>query len=1020
MKNKQATHGPHYFIQGRYRVIESLGKGASGAVYLVEDESPPQKHFALKEVTHLVREERADFTYDAAALQRLDHPALPRIHQLLQNDSRDGFCLLMDYCQGSNLEVMRQLMPGKRFSLQAAMTLMSPIMDAVSYLHRQHPHLIHGDIKPSNIIAPVAGTSSASKLVDFGGVISFARGDSTQASTSPFRAPEQFNGKTSRRSDIYALGAVFYTLLTGTVPATALDRLARLEAGEPDPLLQIRRFIPSAPIIVDAIERAMSLSRHSRFDSAEQFRKALWQVMHIEHVLPLLPNLKVAAPERAQKESNNGSDPVTPEETVAASPAEAASLGETTSVELPPAPALPGEGMPVPRHKQRHTSTKHPAIANYTGGTVIRKKRRRKPRVLLPAMLVLLLVSVTGLGVVLSLYQTYSAQYQSAVTQAHDGVSNLQTGLSLLQTWSKNPYNALQVTRAQQRFVSASTDFAQLNAELQSVPGAARLMPGNTSRLSAALHLVPIALEVSSAGITACHVLNLIVSRFHQPFDVGSGLTLADIGAIDKGFRQIEADINRVKGQINALSPQDLQVDPGAGKVVAAFHRYLPSLEALLRQTDQLLPVLPALLGVPNPAYYIVEILDNSNLRPGGGIIKDYGYVTFIGGRLSSAHIDDANLLDSRFQATGNSLPLPSVYRWFDPGSQGWGLRDSNLDADFPTDARYAEQNFKSEGGRVAPLGVIAITPALMEKALKISGPIAIPELHVTVTADNLTALIRYYQVGPGSHAHPGGVLLSPDQPAHASRYFTDLLAQRYLARIHRLPAATLVVPEFVQMFTTALRTKDLQVYFNSPAAEGLLQLAHVDAAIPAAPGDTFFVVDANTANNNANQFITSTMDDRVAIDGSGRVSHVTTIRYAWLTSGDVNGPPLYQDYVRIYVPPGSTLRSQQGWQPAGISTAFGHQVWAGSFTLAYGQSRILTFSWVEKGMVKKDAAGWHYHYLIARQAGATRTLNARFTIPACAARIQTSGGHLSRNGQVMMLTQPITEDANLGITYTC
>jgi hypothetical protein len=305
-----------------------------------------------------------------------------------------------------------------------------------------------------------------------------------------------------------------------------------------------------------------------------------------------------------------------------------------------------------------------------------------------------------------------------------------------------------------------------------------------------------------------------------------------------------------------------------------------------------------------------------------------------------------------------------------------------------------------------------------MQKALAISGPIAVPELHVTVTADNLTALIHYYQLGSGSHA--GSILLSPNQPSNASRYFTELLAQHFLARIHRLPSANLAVPEFVEMFSTALRTKDLQVYFNSPAAEGLLQLAHVDAAIPAAPGDSSFVVDANIANNNANQFITSAMDDRVAIDGSGKVSHITTIRYAWLTSGDVNGPPLYQDYLRIYVPPGSTLQRQQGWQSGGISTAFAHQVWAGSFTLAYGQTRILTFSWVEKGMVKKDAAGWHYHYLIARQAGAIRTLNAQFTLPACATSVQTSGGHLSRNGQIMMLTQPITEDANLGINYIC
>src|SRR5260370_22416272 len=111
----------------------------------------------------------------------------------------------MDYVEGSSLEVMRPLMPGKRFSLHAAMTLMSPIMDAVSYLHRQHPPLIHGHIKPSNIISPSAGAPTPLKLVDFGGVKNFFTDSPAQHSPPNFRAPEQYSG-TARPS------ACFYSL----------------------------------------------------------------------------------------------------------------------------------------------------------------------------------------------------------------------------------------------------------------------------------------------------------------------------------------------------------------------------------------------------------------------------------------------------------------------------------------------------------------------------------------------------------------------------------------------------------------------------------------------------------------------------------------------------------------------------------------------------------------------------------------------------------------------------------------
>ena len=169
MRDIQSSLRAGQLLREQYRVVKLLGQGASGAVYLVVDEQQRQKLYALKEVVHAVREGQRDFPFDVAALKQLDHPALPRVYRVFHDDNHDRFSILMDYVEGNSLEAMRQLMPGKRFSLHTAMTLMSPIMDAVSYLHRQHPPLIHGDIKPSNIILPGAAMASPSQLVDFGG-----------------------------------------------------------------------------------------------------------------------------------------------------------------------------------------------------------------------------------------------------------------------------------------------------------------------------------------------------------------------------------------------------------------------------------------------------------------------------------------------------------------------------------------------------------------------------------------------------------------------------------------------------------------------------------------------------------------------------------------------------------------------------------------------------------------------------------------------------------------------------------
>lgn len=1023
MNDMHSTLRAGHVIHGHYRVVDLLGQGASGAVYLVKDERNHQKRYALKEVMHAVREERRGFPFDAAALERLDHPALAGIDRVLQGMKRDRFYMLTDYVEGYNLEAMRQLMPGKRFSFHTAMTLMSPILDAVSYLHHQHPPLIHGDIKPSNIIAPNPGTLDPAKLVDFGGGKNACTDATAQQGTLNYRAPEQYGGKASRRTDIYALGATFYTLLTGAVPPAASDRLARIDAGEPDPLLPMSHFMPSGHTVNDAINCALSVRRHDRFASVEQFRAELWQVIHAyqgETHLPE-PTAVVPAGEQSEPPLPEQMDPPLIEETktgpddtvrvvhIAASignGAIQAAVHSTAASSGPPlAPAIPAEG-PLPVEVSWH------------GGSPVlrrRKRRKRKARTLSRVVLVLFLVCIIGSGVATAGYQMVSAQYQKDAALTQVGVTHLQTALSLLQTWSKTPLGAPSVTPAQREFAAAYADFAQLDADVQSAAGVSAVLPAYGPRVRAAFHLVPIAMEVARAGIVGCAALNVILSRLHEPFGASGGLSLGDLATIGNDFHRVEADVNQAIAQINALQPGDVQSDARVGKAIAALHHSLPSVQAVLRQADNLLPALPALLGVSAPAYYLVELLDSTQLRPGGGVIKDYGYAGFIGGRLSAAYITDAHLLDNSLTHSGRALPLPPAYRWFQLAPNGWNLRDSNLDADFPTAAGYAEQNYTRAGGRVPLQGVIAITFTFMANALAITGPISVPELHETVTAHNLVDRIHYYEPWLGGR---GGSILAPGAHAAGSRYFTQLLAKHFLARFHQVRSTALAA--LFQMLVSSLRTKDLQIYFGDAPAENLLRLSHIDAAIPPSTGDSLFVVDANVAADNANQYITGTVDDRVSIDGSGNATHHTAIRYAWGKNGPVFGSPLYSDYVRVYVPPGSLLQGQQGWQPGGASEAFDREVWAGSFTLSPGQIRTVTLTWTEKGVAKKDAAGWHYRYLIQRQAGSQWGLNVQVTVPSCAVRTRPSGGLTLHNGHTATLTRSLSEDTNLGIDYSC
>lgn len=185
--------------------------------------------------------------------------------------------------------------------------------------------------------------------------------------------------------------------------------------------------------------------------------------------------------------------------------------------------------------------------------------------------------------------------------------------------------------------------------------------------------------------------------------------------------------MDAVSAHLDQLQPADLQVDPRIGKLLTRLHTALPDIRAGLSAVEQFMSVAQAVLGIGTPAKYLHEVLDSTELRPGGGFMGNYGIATLSGGRLTSLHLTDVYLLDMPFVYSGKRVPFPPQYQWSPFVRWKWGLRDSNLDADFPTVARYGEQHYSLESVDGPLQGVIAITPASMQQALEIAGPLRIP-----------------------------------------------------------------------------------------------------------------------------------------------------------------------------------------------------------------------------------------------------------------------------------------------------
>jgi eukaryotic-like serine/threonine-protein kinase len=262
-------------LHHRYTVVGLIGSGGMGAVYLTDDNRLDGRRCALKETRLLydlspeaVQTLRYQFHREANTLARLDHPNLPKVSDYFLERDRDY--LVMDYIPGQDLgqvlAALRAHRDGRFLSEATVLAWFSQLCDALDYLHHQSPPILHRDVKPANIKLTPDGRV---KLVDFGLVKPLDPTDPRTITSLhgigslPYTPLEQYVGDlghTDPRSDLYALGATLYHLLTGEAPPSAQDRFLN-----PDALVLPRRVNPAtSPEVEAAILAAMALHPHDR------------------------------------------------------------------------------------------------------------------------------------------------------------------------------------------------------------------------------------------------------------------------------------------------------------------------------------------------------------------------------------------------------------------------------------------------------------------------------------------------------------------------------------------------------------------------------------------------------------------------------------------------------------------------------------------------------------------------------------------------------------------------------------
>jgi hypothetical protein len=544
-----------------------------------------------------------------------------------------------------------------------------------------------------------------------------------------------------------------------------------------------------------------------------------------------------------------------------------------------------------------------------------RKKRRFRSIVATTVVASLMFVIFVPLSTGLAAYSTYNSIRNVAL----DGVNHLLTVKNLLPISKNDPTVALDAQKLQQaqtEFSGAENDFEQLQqlvnrSDVQSA--IQQFAPQYSSKLDMAQRLVHVGIDISRMGQEVVGVALLGANIFHSsPLANGSTKPLissTDISNAEGVMIHAQYFLNDIQLQMSQVSIKDLPISNAQKNQLSSALALMPKVQGLITQGQGLINIVSWLLGVDHARHFLVQTMDNGELRPGGGFTGMYGLLTIQNGRMAPFSIQDVTELDYN----GNGMELgrqapPQYSSWMNFGY--WGLRDANLSGDFPTTAKLAMQVFQEEGGGPVD-GNIALTPAVIAHVLNVVGPIKVPQYNETITAQNLEDKLHYYQQDFGAISLQRQ--LTGTDNAATRKAFTSLLGRLLLDKLRHEPVKVLV--KIMQNAVKDIQSRDLEIYFNNPLAESwLVQHSYSGAMDTFSKQDGFMVVQSNISVSKASQYVHTTEQDNVSFDAQGGAYHNLTITLDYNQTGPVYGFDTYADYIRVYAPANAQLQGGDGF----------------------------------------------------------------------------------------------------------
>jgi len=627
--------------------------------------------------------------------------------------------------------------------------------------------------------------------------------------------------------------------------------------------------------------------------------------------------------------------------------------------------------------------------------------------------LLILLANIVGFGAVWGMQALAVARAATASLQGHVArIEELAPQASGLQP------GVLRVIQSE--LSGAESDVRALNALIPFNGGLEFGGQGATHRvLTLSQHALAAAREGTAAALILEPALQgLIFSVTHPNTSaVAAGhhlLTAQDVfdaqGHLDQAATYWAAVVEDRK-HLTAADLQSLH-NPQVTRLVAKLDTLMPAATNGFALASALLDWAPHIMGLTGPAHILLFDMDTDELRATGGFLGNYADLVMNGGALTSGvHLHDVYPLDCP-NGSCPYRPVPEEYSWFKIAGANFGVRDANLNPDFPTAAGLAEHLYEEQGGPPADM-VVAITPAVIEGILRALGPIAVPRFGVTVTADTLRDQIHYYHQNPQIAQRLG--ISASTLGTSIAKVFDVLVAQEIFAKLGALTPQQ--QGALVKSLLSFFSTKDIQLFTSNSRVEDLFKsMGIAGQVLQPATGDSVYLVDTNDGGSYANADIRESYSDRVTLDANGGATHALTVTYTYtVVAHPYVQVTAYQNLSRVIVPSAATRLAVTGpCAPVSTKQAY-HQVIACQFSLTRGASKTISYSWSSPAVVTTGETP-SYRLLVQRQAGTAH--EAHITVaPPSGETLSSIGGPGALAEGVFEWTQtPLTVDTSLAV----